>query len=63
MKKSYMMSVGDVTRELDVSKCHAYKLIRQMNRELEKGGYVVVAGKVPRTFLKTKFFGMGDKCA
>lgn len=33
---------------LGISKGHAYKIIRQLNKELEDNGYIVVSGKIPR---------------
>ena len=53
----YLMSATEISRELDVSKGHAYKLIRELNRELVNAGYVIIAGKIPRTYWETKFFG------
>ncbi len=52
-----MMTAEDVAKELGVSKGHAYKLIRELNEELQSKGYLVVAGKVPKAFWKTKFYG------
>ncbi len=57
MKTNYMMGVEDVAAELGISKGHAYKVIRQLNNELEKSGYIVVAGKIPRAFWEKKFYG------
>jgi hypothetical protein len=57
MKTNYMMSATDVADELGISKGHAYKIIRQLNEELGKLGYLVVAGKVPRAFWEKRFFG------
>jgi len=54
---NYMMSADQVAAELGVSRGHAYKLIRQMNEELTKEGYIIIAGKVPKRFLETKIFG------
>lgn len=51
MKTNYMMTAEDVATELGISKGHAYRLIRQLNEELENSGFIVVAGKVPRAFL------------
>lgn len=42
---------------LGVSKGHAYKIIRQLNRELEDSGYIVVSGKIPRAYWDKKFYG------
>lgn len=57
MKTNYMMNAEDVANELGISKGHAYKIIRQLNAELEISGFIVVAGKVPRAFWKKKFYG------
>ena len=57
MKKNYMMSATDVADELGVSKGQAYKVIRQLNEELEKAGFIVVAGKIPRAYWEKKFYG------
>lgn len=52
-----MMDAEDVANELGISKGHAYKVIRQLNVELEKSGFIIVAGKVPRAFWEKKFYG------
>lgn len=57
MKTNYMMNAEDVANELGISKAHAYKIIRQLNAELENAGFIVVAGKVPRAFWEKKFYG------
>lgn len=57
MKSNHMMTAEDISKELGVSKGHAYKLIREMNEELKKDGYLVIAGKIPKAFWQTKFYG------
>lgn len=57
MKTNYMMNANDVANEIGVSKAHAYKLIRQLNEELEASGYLTVYGKMPRAFWEKKFYG------
>ena len=57
MKSNYMMNATDVATELGISKGHAYKVIRQLNEELGELGFLVVAGKIPRAFWETKFYG------
>ena len=42
---------------LDVSVGHAYKLIRKLNQELEKEGFFVIAGKVPRRYFEKRWYG------
>ena len=40
------LDVGDVMEILGISRSAAYKLMRQMNSELEKKGYIVIRGTV-----------------
>lgn len=35
---------------LDVKETKAYKIIKELNQELEKKGYITVAGRVPRKY-------------
>ena len=46
---------GDVMR-LQI-KVIAYKLIRKLNQELEKEGFLVIAGKVPRRYFEKRWYG------
>ena len=57
MNKNYMVTAQDVVDMLGVSKGHAYKIIRQLNRELEDNGYIVVSGKIPKAYWNKKFYG------
>ena len=45
MEKNFM-TVDDVAEELSVSKSKAYKIVRQLNKELEEKGIITVAGRV-----------------
>ena len=44
------LEVGDVMQILGISRSAAYKLMRQINSELEKKGYIVIRGKVSRKY-------------
>lgn len=57
MNNKVFMTAGDVALVRGISLGHAYKLVRQMNSELKRDGFLVVAGKVPTSFFKKKFFG------
>lgn len=61
MKTDYMMTAADVAEALGISKSHAYKLIRDMNDELLENGYMCVAGRIPRPFWESKFYGLGQE--
>lgn len=47
----------DVAAELGVSKPYAYKLIRQLNEELRKKGFLTIAGRVNRKYFEERFYG------
>ena len=47
----------DVAAELGVSKPYAYKLIRQLNEELRKKGFLTIAGRVNRQYFEERFYG------
>ena len=54
------LEVGDVMQILGISRSAAYKLMRQMNSELEKKGYIVIRGKVSRKYFEERIYGMSD---
>ena len=49
------MKVNDVAEELGISVSHAYKIMQQLNRELQKKGYMTIAGRVNRKYFLEKF--------
>ena len=46
------LEVGDVMQILGISRSAAYKLMRQINSELEKKGCIVIRGKVSRKYFE-----------
>lgn len=42
--------VEDVMAMLGLSRSKCYKLIQQLNNELEKQGYITVSGRVPKRY-------------
>jgi predicted DNA-binding transcriptional regulator AlpA len=42
MKKSTFIHAKEVATELGVSEAHAYKMVRVMNSELKKKGFIVI---------------------
>ncbi len=57
MNNKYYMNAQDVRDVLGVSRSKAYDILRKLNAELEKEGYAVVSGKIPRLYWNTKFYG------
>ncbi len=44
----------DVAERMQISLSMAYKLIRRLNNELTKKGYIVVSGKVSRSYFERR---------
>lgn len=54
--KAYI-TASELAKTLDISMALAYKMIRQLNSELSKNGYLTVAGKCPRRYVEEKWYG------
>lgn len=50
----------EVAVMLGVSRGQAYKLVKAMNEELAKQGYIVIAGRVPRKYFSERYYGGVD---
>jgi hypothetical protein len=48
----------DVAEFLGISDPQAYKIIRSLNAELEKKGYVTVAGRISKVYFHDKYYGL-----
>ena len=58
MNKNLFIRVDDMVSELQISKPYAYKLMREMNEELRKKGFMTISGRVSRQFFEEKFYGI-----
>ena len=56
MEEKKFIRVDEVARELDISESHAYKIMRQLNKELEAKGKIVTAGRVSRRYLEERMY-------
>ena len=54
MTEKSFMTVEEVAAELRVSKSKAYQIVRELNAEMQKQGYLTVAGRVNATFFHKK---------
>lgn len=61
MARSVFIKADKVAEELGISKPHAYKLVKKMNEELKKDGYITIAGRVSRKYFEEKFYGLIEK--
>lgn len=60
LKNDLFVTAGEVAQDLGISKQFAYKLVRQMNEELETKGFITIAGRVSRKYYEEKFYGMAQ---
>jgi len=56
MPNKMFMRVEEVAEEMGVSVPYAYKLIRQLNKELKATGCITIAGRIDRKFFHGKFY-------
>lgn len=54
----YFMTASDISNELEVSRSSAYKIIKELNSELQKKGYRIISGKVPREYVTERYYMM-----
>lgn len=57
MENKRFLDVNDVAEYMGISTSKAYKIIRAMNNELKSRGFIVVAGKISRTYFEEKIYG------
>lgn len=55
--KSVFYSAQEVAELIGCSPSKAYEIIRGMNEDLKKGGYVVMRGRVPIAYFNEKCYG------
>ena len=53
-----IMNVKDVMTVLEVSESKAYGVIRQLNDELAKKGFIVIPGKISKAYFEEKVYGV-----
>ncbi|MBR3297919.1 MAG: DNA-binding protein [Clostridia bacterium] len=48
------LRVEEVADILDISKSHAYKIVRKLNEELKEKGFLTIAGRVNKQYFLEK---------
>lgn len=51
-----LMDCAEIMKALGIGKSNAYAIIKQLNEELDKKGFLTVRGKVPRKYFKERFY-------
>lgn len=57
VKKVYY-SATEISEMLGISMGTSYRIIRKLNKELEKKGFIVIAGKLPIKYFEEKYYGL-----
>jgi len=52
------LNAHDVAEYMDISVPKAYEIIRKLNDQLDKKGYITVAGKISRIFFEERVYGV-----
>lgn len=50
--KSVFYTAQEVAEILGVSRTKGYKIVKELNAELQAKGYIVIAGKVPKRYFE-----------
>ena len=59
MREKYV-DANELVQTLGICKSKAYAIIRKLNRDLEKQGYITIAGKCSRKYFEEKYYGYGS---
>ena len=57
MNEKIYYSAEDIAKMLGVSMGKAYKILREMNKDLASKGFLTIAGKIPVEYFKEKWYG------
>ena len=56
MKETIFMTAQEVADLLGVSKGLAYRIIKDMNKQLQNEGYITISGKINRKYFNEKIY-------
>ena len=56
MDNKLFMRADEGAKELGVSQAYAYKLIKELNREMKAKGYIVINGRLNREYFAEKVY-------
>lgn len=60
MSEKTFITAAEIADVCGVSISKAYEIIRNLNVELRKGGYVTLSGKISRRFFNERWYGGVD---
>lgn len=59
---SQFIDANEIASIMEISQSKAYEIIRELNSELKKMGYLVVRGKVSRAYFQEKCLYKKEGC-
>lgn len=57
MEGTIFITVTETAKILGISKSYAYKIIKQMNEDIEANGFKTISGKISKKYFEEKFYG------
>ena len=58
MEGTIFITAAEMAEILGISKPYAYKIIKQMNEDLEANGFITISGRVSKKYFEEKFYGV-----
>lgn len=55
---STYMDAHEIIEITGMSEAYAYKLIKQLNKELEEKGFITIRGRVSRQYFEERIYGV-----
>lgn len=53
-------SAAEIAEMLAISRASAYKIIRNLNKDLESQGFLVIQGKISCAYFRKKWYGLQE---
>ena len=61
METSTFITAQELAKMLECSVGHAYRIIKQLNMDLQRDGFIVFPGRAPRTYVLERIYGSKKK--
>ena len=60
LMKSVFYTAQEVAEILGVSRTKAYKIVKELNIELQAKGFIVIAGKIPKRYFEERCYAFSN---
>lgn len=58
MQDNTFMDASEIVKVTGMSEGYAYKLIKQLNQELEQQGFITIRGRVSKKYFEERIYGV-----